>query len=225
MTSDFHDLVSYNRFLELRSKALMPIVIFLNLKRMKAPTGISYIDSFSLKSCHVKRQSSHKTLRGLAMKGKTSIGWFYGFKVHLIINQFGEIIVCRVTSGNVADNNEKILMKLTKKIFGKLFGDKGYLVRENVAENLAACGVFLKTKVRKNMKERPLSEEDANLLHKRGVIESVGAILKQHLSLEHTRHRSIAGFFCHVFSTLIAYTFREKKPCLRGQAKHIEMIA
>ena len=225
MNSDFHNLVSYNRFLELRAKALIPIVIFMQLFCLKESTGISYIDSFSLKSCHLKRQYSHKVFKGLAQKGKTSIGWFYGFKVHMIINQLGEIIACYITPGNVADNNEGVLMKLTKKILGKLFGDKGYLVNEKLRNLLSADGVDLITKTRKNMKERPLSHEDKKYLKKRGVIESVGSILKEQLSLEHTRPRSVIGFFCHVFTTLIAYSFREKKSSINRKLQLIEEIA
>jgi hypothetical protein len=132
MKGDFHALVSYNRFIELRQKAFLPLLIFLKLNGLRQCTGISYIDSFPLEVCHVKRASSHKIFKGIAQKGKSSTGWFYGFKLHLVINHQGEVVAFCITPGNIADNNECVLIKLTKKLFGKLFGDRGYLVHEDL---------------------------------------------------------------------------------------------
>jgi hypothetical protein len=219
MKADFHPLVSYNRFLELRQNALTPLLIFLQLNAIRPCTGISYIDSFPLKACHVKRSYSHKTFKGLAQKGKTSVGWFYGFKLHLLINHLGEIVSFCITPGNVSDNNENVLIKLTKKVFGKLFGDRGYLTNEDLFKKLYSKGVHLFTRIRKNMKNKLLSMQDKRLLRKRGIIESVGSLLKESESLEHTRHRSLSGFFAHVIATLVAYNFRKKKPSILHNSK------
>lgn len=224
MTRDFHTLVSYNRFLELRQKTLLPLLIFFQLNLLKPCTGISYIDSFPLEVCHIKRASSHKVFKGLAQKGKTSVGWFYGFKLHLVINHRGEIIAFCITPGNVADNNECVLVKLTKKIFGKVFGDRGYLINEDLFARLYMYGVCLFTKIRKNMKNKLLEIEDKLLLRKRGVIESVGNILKASVSIEHTRHRSLSGFLGHVLAALVAYGFRKKKPSIANNSRVIAMI-
>lgn len=212
LRSEFPHLVSYNRFLELRNKAVVPLLAFILLRALNPCTGTSYIDSFPLNVCHPRRQSSHKVFKGLAQKGKTSTGWFYGFKLHLVINHKGEIITFYITSGNVADNNETLLLKLTKNLFGKMFGDRGYLINPDLFKKLYGKGVQVITRIRKNMKNKLMPLDDKLLLLKRGVIESVGSILKESLSLEHSRHRSIFGFFCHVFSTIINYNFREKKP-------------
>ena len=214
MQSDFHELVSYNRFTELRQKVFLPLLIYVQLNTIKQCTGTSYIDSFALEVCHIRRTSSHKMFKGLARKGKTSVGWFYGFKLHLVINHAGEIIAFYITPGNVADNNELVLIKLTKKLFGKLFGDRGYIVNEDLFKKLYANGLHLVTKIRKNMKNKLMSLEDKILLRSRGIIESIGGVLKESLSLEHSRHRSIFGFFVHVLSTIIAYNFRENKPSI-----------
>lgn len=212
MKKDFNELVSYNRFLELRKNAMIPMTAFLQLQSMADCSGESFIDSFSLEVSHPRRISSHKTFKGLAARGKTSVGWFYGFKLHLIINVLGEVVAFQITPGNVADNNEGIILKLTKKMFGKIFGDKGYMLNKNLFKKLYSKGIHMVTKLRKNMKPVLMEYWDKIMLSKRGVIESVGAILKESMSLEHSRHRRIAGFFSHVLATLCAYNFRLSKP-------------
>lgn len=173
MKSDFHGLVSYNRFLELRQKALLPLFIFLQLNRLGKCTGISYIDSFPLEVSHIKRIYSHKTFKGIAQRGKTSVGWFYGFKLHVAINHLGEIIAFCITPGNVADNNERVLIRLTKQLFGKLFGDKGYLINEELFKKLYFSGVHLLTKIRKNMKNKLLSISDKLFLNASSIIDVI----------------------------------------------------
>lgn len=212
LNQEFPKLVSYNRFIELRKTIVVPMLVMLETKKLSACTDISFIDSFKLQACHIKRESSHKTLKRIAAKGKTSMGWFYGMKVHLVINHAGEIISFYISSGNIADNNEEILFALTKNISGKLFGDKGYIVNSQLFETLFLKGIKLITGIRKNMKNKLMELDDKLALRRRGVIESVGDVLKEHLGLEHTRHRSIWGFFLNIFGTLIAYQMREKKP-------------
>lgn len=225
MRDDFPNLVSYNRFIELRKKIALPMMIFLVTKKLGNCTGISYADSFKLEACHIKRSSSHKTLKSVAAKGKTSMGWFYGLKVHIIINHFGEIISFYISAGNVADNNEHLIFKLTRRILGKLFGDKGYLLRNELWEKLYHNGLELITKIRSNMKNKLMKMNDKLLLLKRGVLESVGDILKEHLHMEHTRHRSVWGFFLHIFSSLTAYQFRDKKPSIAAKFPQILVAA
>ncbi len=213
MQKDFSNLVSYNSFLELRNNLTMPLLIFAQLRTQKTPcTGVSYIDSYPLKVSHTRRESSHKTFKGIAAKGKTSVGWFYGFKLHVVINHLGQILSFCITPGNVADNNAKVLTKSIKRIRGKLYGDKGYIVNSVVFEKLYKKGVCLITKIRSNMKNKLISMADKFYLKKRGLVESVGAVLKEDLSLEHSRHRSFWGFICHVAVVIAAYDFRDKKP-------------
>lgn len=217
LTREFPGLVSYNRFIELRKTIVMPMLIFLCTKKLNFCTGISFADSFKLEACHIKRASSHKTLKTIANKGKTSMGWFYGMKVHVIINHHGEIVTFYISSGNVADNNEQVLFRLTKKIAGKLFGDKGYMVNPKRFHELYERGVHLITKIRENMRNKLMDLTDKLLLRKRGIIESVGDILKEHLHMEHTRHRSVWGFFLHIFTSLTFYQMREKKPSISAE--------
>ena len=224
MNRDFNNLVSYTRFLELRSQVVVQLIIFLQLRALHICTGISYIDSFPLEVCHIKRASNHKTFRGFAKKGKTSVGWFFGMKLHLVINHLGEVIACMITPGNVADNSQSVVINLTKNFTGRLFGDRGY-ISQPLFEALYKQGTKLITRVRKNMKNRLLSVEEKLLLRKRGVVESVGSILKESLNLEHSRHRSLGGFFGHIITTLIAYNFREKKPSILTKDLIMPLIA
>lgn len=212
--NEFPNAPSYNRFLELKNESIEIMAIYAVLKNHAETNGISFIDSFALEACHVKRRYAHKTLKGIARKGKTSMGWFYGLKLHVVINIHGEICSFAITPGNVADNNESILSYLTKELFGKLFGDKGYIVRCDVYQKLYHNNIQLITKIRRNMKNRLYDPHDALMLKKRGIIESVGNILKNAFSLEHSRHRSILGAFVHIFSSLIAYAFKDEKPSL-----------
>lgn len=210
----FPSLVSYNRFVELQQQATLPLALFAKLTGKGKCSGISYMDSFPLKVCHIRRVYSHKTFKGLATKGKTSVGWFFGFKVHLVISHIGEIIDFHITPGNVADNNPDVVHKITNDLFGKLFADRGYISRI-LFEDLFTRGVTLFTRLRKNMKQKIMHIYDKFLLQKRGVIESVNAILKENLCIEHTRHRSPINFIGNICSSIVAYAFRSKKPKIR----------
>jgi hypothetical protein len=214
LKSAFPGLTSYNRFVELQQKITMPLAIFTKLYALGKCDGNSYIDSFSLSVSHQKRISSHKTFKGLAARGKTSVGWFYGFKVHVIINGWGEIIDFCITSGNVVDNNTKVIEKITEKIYGKVYGDKGYLLNPELFQKLYSKGIHIVTKIRNNMKNKLMDIGDKIMLKKRGIIESVGAILKEDLNIEHSRYRSPRSLIINVFAALAAYGFRKKKPSI-----------
>jgi len=210
----FTRLPSYNRFIELQQKALIPIALFAKLQSIGKCDGISFIDSFPLRVSNQKRISSHKTFRRLAARGKTSVGWFYGFKVHVIINGKGEILDFAITPGNVADNNAKIIEQMMQNVYGKVYGDKGYLVNANFFQKLYCKGIHLVTKIRSNMKNKLMDFGDKLMLKKRGLIESVGAVLKEDLNIDHSRYRSPITLFINVFSALIAYSFRKNKPSI-----------
>jgi len=214
----FKKLVSYNRFLELQRQVLIPLILLLSISSSKNKGNIHFIDSTCLKVCHNKRIYSNKTFKGLARRGKTSVGWFYGFKLHLVINEIGEIKGFHITPGNVADNNLEVVSKATSNISGKLFGDKGYL-SQKLFKKLYENGIKLITRIRKKMKNRLMDPYDKILLRKRGVIESVNNILKNQCMLEHSRHRSIVNFFVNIFASLNAYSFIKKKPSIKCFSK------
>ena len=152
-------------------------------------------------------------LKGAAGRGKMSMGWFYGFKLHLVINHLGEIVTFTLTSGNKADNNQNLLHELLQGLEGLCFGNKGYLTA--IWNELYAQGVKLVTRLKKNMKNKLTLPYELYLLCKRSVIESVNNIFKQCLDLEHTRHRKPENGIAHMLCSVIAYHFYENKPCIR----------
>jgi hypothetical protein len=208
--SEFPDLCSYRRFVQLQSRCVMPLYFYLLAKR-GACTGISFIDATALKVCHNLRISSHKVFGSSASRGKSSTGWYYGFKLHLAINECGEILGFYLTAANVDDRATTDW--ITQQLTGKLIGDKGYL-SQSLFETLMKRGLQLITKLRKNMKNRFISLEDKVLLRKRALIETVNDQLKNISNIEHTRHRSLWNFLGNVAAGLIAYSWKEKKPSL-----------
>ncbi len=213
--SAFPTMPSYNRFIELQQRAMVPLVALAKSFGKRDCNGISFVDSFSLKVSHPKRISSHKVFRGLAARGKTSVGWFFGFKLHLVVNSKGEVINFSLTPGNVADNNSDLLHKLMSNTRGKVYADKGYLLNAELFKKLYLNGTHIVTKIRKNMKNILMDISDKMLLKKRGMIESVGAILKSSCNIEHSRYRSPIALLLNVCSGLMAYTFRKNKPSIR----------
>lgn len=210
----FPNVVSYNRFIELSHRCAVPFMMFLHHCCRGECTGISFIDSTVLRVCHNKRIKRNKVFKDMAKVGRSTVGWFFGFKLHLIINDKGEILSFYVSQGNVNDNNAKIITQMTREIFGKVFGDKGYLGKA-LADLLFGDGVQLITAVRRNMKQKALSNEEKLLLRKRSVIETVNDELKNICQVEHTRHRSLAGFILNIMSSIAAYSFFPKKPSIK----------
>ena len=209
----FPRLVSYNRFVELMGVSLLPLTLYMMKYRVGKCTGISFIDATTLDVCHNRRIYSHKVFDGIAQRGKSSTGWFYGFKLHFVINDMGEILTFALTPGNVDDRNTSLIDHLSKGLFGKLFGDKGYL-SEKLFRRLFAQGVTLITKIKKNMKNVLMEMSDKLLLRKRAIIESVNDFLKNICQIEHSRHRSHINFLVNLVSGLVAYSFLPSKPSL-----------
>jgi hypothetical protein len=215
MRTYFPSPVSYNRFVELMGCALLPLLLYTWGFRCGSCTGISFIDSSPLKVCHNRRIYSHKVFKMWAARGKSSTGWFYGFKLHLVINDRGEICSFCLTPGNIDDRNIDIIDQLCRELSGKLFGDRGYISQE-LFEHLYQQGVQLITRLRKNMKNKLMDMRDKILLRKRAVIESVNDFLKNICQVEHSRHRSIHNFLVNVLAALAAYSFLQHKPSIHG---------
>ena len=219
----FAHVVSYNRFVELIQENAAYLGLFA-LSLNANTTGIAFIDSTPIKVCHNKRIHSHKVLKGLAKRGKSSMGWFFGFKLHFVINDQGEITGFTITPGNVDDRNPDVITKITRELFGKLFGDRGYISKK-LFEDLLDRSIQLITKLKKNMPNILMPIEDKLLLRKRGIIESTGNLLKNFFNLEHTRHRSAKGFFCNILSCVAAYAFHDSKPSLiRANDQSIDVL-
>jgi hypothetical protein len=208
---DFPCLVSYKRFVDLMPRFLVPLAIYLHTQLGQC-TGVSFIDSTSLVVCHNARIQQHRVFRVDARRGKTSVGWFYGFKLHLVVNDRGELLAFCLTPGNTDDRRP--VPRLVRRLFGRLFGDKGY-ISQPLAERLCVDhGVRLITKLRKNMRNVLMDLSDKLLLRKRALIETINDQLKNVCQIEHTRHRSPMNFVVHLLSGLIAYCHQPKKPSL-----------
>ncbi len=212
LASDFPHLVSYNRFVELMSEVTVPLVALL-VGLLAAPTTANYIDSTKLVVCHNRRIRRHKVFRGLAARGMSSMGWFYGFKLHLIVNEKGEIVSFFITPGNVPDNNIETVTQLAARMSGKLFGDRGYISKDLFAA-LWSQGTKLVTGIKKNMKNKLLPLMDKVMLRGRGIIETINDQLKNIQQIEHSRHRSPTNFGVNLLSGLVAYQLQPKKPSL-----------
>ncbi|MBQ0138269.1 MAG: IS982 family transposase [Kurthia sp.] len=211
--SAFPKLLSYNRFIEIMPRCLQALSSFFHQVKGK-DTGISIIDSTKLVVCHNLRIKRHRVFKDLANREKSSTGWFYGFKLHLVINNLGEIINLKVTSGNVHDVS--VLEAITLELKGVLLGDKGYLSKAKT-EILAARGLKLLTPVRKSMKNaKPKTQQEKELLSRRGLIETVNDQLKNLHQIEHTRHRSINNFMVNVMAGVVAYCLNPHKPTFKN---------
>jgi hypothetical protein len=212
MKAEFPRLLSYSRFVELMPYCLIPLCTFLKTRKGTV-TGISYIDSTSLSVCRNIRIPRNKVFKGIATRGKTTMGWFFGFKLHIIVNEIGELLAFKITKGNTHD--QVPVRDLCKGITGKLFGDKGYLSNALFKE-LFENGLSLFTNIRSNMKNKFLLLEDKILLRKRFIIETINDQLKNICDIEHSRHRSPTNFMVNLIAGLISYSYREKKPAIRG---------
>jgi len=212
-TKTMFNYVSYNRFTELRSNFITETNIFLLNYMSNKCTGISFVDSTALKVCHEKRNKWHSLFKGSAQLSKTCMGWFYGYKLHLVINHRGEIISFVLSEARASDINRNVIGTLVKNIHGKLFGDRGY-ISQVLRKELALKGISLITFLKKGMKPKLLHLQDRILLRKRVIIEGVFNILKHKIELEHTRYRSRESFISNVLYALMAYTFQPNKPSI-----------
>jgi hypothetical protein len=211
LRAEFPNLVSYERFVILMPSVLGPLCAYLKSLYGRC-RGVSLIDSTALLVCHNHRIHNHKVFVGVAQRGKGSMGWFYGFKLHRVVNDCGELLACQITPGNVDDRAP--LLALSRRLSGKLIADRGYISQALFEQLLDTFGVQLITKLRKNMKNRLLPLIDKLLLRKRAIIESIVDQFKNISQIEHTRHRSPVNGFINIIAGLIAYCHQSKKPSL-----------
>jgi hypothetical protein len=210
---DFPKTVSCNRFVELQQKVIVPMTVFLQTCCLGKCSGISFIDSTPLRVYHIKREHARKTFRGMATKGKSTIGWFFGFKLPIVIKDNGEILDFVVTRSNVDDRVPLKGKRFHEKVPGKLFADRG-CISQDLFEELLVDGIHLVTRIKKNMKNVLMPLVDKIYLRKRALVESVNDELKNVCQVEHTRHRCFENFIGNRIAALIAYNFLLKKPSL-----------
>lgn len=208
---DFQNALSYSRFVELMPRLFIPLNILLHLL-FGNHTGTYFIDATAIKVCHNKRQSSNRVFNGLAKYSKSTMGYFYGFKLHLIINERGEFIALKMTKGNVDDR--VVVPELTKDLMGTIYADKGY-IKQNLFINLYERGLKIVHGIKKNMKNKLMDLKEKIMLRKRNLIETVFGYLKNTLNIEHTRHRSPINAFVNILAALVAYSLKKNKPSIK----------
>ena len=213
---EFPHLLSYTRLVEVMDEYLVPLTAYLHT-HLGGCTGISFIDSTTLAVCKNPRIASHRVFAGLAKRGKTSTGWFYGCKRHLVVNDRGALVAFCLTPGNVADRHP--VPKLAKQLFGKLMGDKGYLSQPLFEHLFCEQGLQLITRVRKKMANRLMPLLDKVLVRTRAVIESITDQLKNISQIEHSRHRSPANFLVNLIGGRIAYCLQPTKPSMSREIR------
>ena len=212
----FPKLVSYNRFVELEKNVALPLAIFIKKVLLGKCTGISIVDSTPLRVCRNQRIQMHRVFKGIAARGKCSMGWFFGFKLHLICNEKGELLNFMFTPGDIDDRRPLEYKPFIRFIHGKLVGDKGY-ISQNLFERLFVDGIQLITKLKSNMKGALMAVSDRLLLRKRALIETINDELKNIAQIEHSRHRSFNNFLVNLLSGIAAYCFFPKKPAINLQ--------
>jgi IS5 family transposase len=208
----FKEIPCYSRFVQLIPRLFLPFCVLMHYLRGEE-TGIYIADSTHLAVCHNKRISRHKTFEGIAKRGKTTMGWFFGMKLHIVINHKGEILAVKITPGNKDDR--AVLDSLTKGLKGKIFADKGYISKK-MFTTLYNRGLKLITGIRKNMKNYLMELIDKILLRKRFLVETVFDNFKSQMGLEHTRHRSVTNACVHILSCLAAYQLKTRKPKMKN---------
>ncbi|MGK5088363.1 IS982 family transposase [Bdellovibrionota bacterium FG-2] len=212
--NDFPKLLSYSRFVEIERHFFVPLISFLEFHFVGC-SDISYVDSTPLKICHNKRIYSNKVFKQTARRGKSTMGWFFGFKLHIATNEKGELLSAQITKGNVDDR--KVVPSLCKNIRGRLFGDKGY-ISQKLFEEMLKKGLRIVTALRTKMKPKLMVFGESELLKKRSMIESVFHILKNILLLNHTRHRSQINCMINIIGALCAYCLYPGKPSIKLDA-------
>lgn len=211
LTDLFPETFSYSRFVEVMPRCFVALAMFLRLVCFGQCTGISFVDSTCIPVIHNKRQFNMKVFKDLAVKGKSTMGWYVGFKLHLLCNEKGELVNFVLTRANVDDRELSVINTLTDKVFGKLYADKGY-ISQFLFGHLWDEGIHIVTGLRSNMKQRLVPLYDKIMLRKRSVIESVNDMLKNVAQLVHSRHRSVHNFIMNLLAAMGAYCFFATKP-------------
>lgn len=220
LRAEFPNLLSYHRFVALVPTVFAPLCAYLQSQCVTS-RGIGFIDSTPIIVCHPKRIHSHRVFKGIAEIGKTTKGWFYGFKLHVICDHRGELVACQITPGNVDDRAP--VPAMADDLYGKLFGDKGY-ISKTLFDELFARGLQLITGIRANMKNKLMPLFDKLVLRKRSMIESINNQLKNVFQVEHTRHRSVINGFVNMIAALVAFTHHDSKPCLKLSSADLELL-
>lgn len=207
---DFPLLPSYGNFIEAVNQLSFLGMILLEsfmevFRNIPGVNKITFVDSTALRVCGNKRIFTHEVCKGIANRGMSSMGWFYGFKLHIICNELMQILDYRITSGNTDDRDG--LAMIWNHIFGIIVADAGYLGK-NWQEEARKCGKHLFAAVRANMKKL-MTQAQHQLLKMRQCVETVFSVLKHRMGLETSLPRSPLGHFSHYIWCITSYQFKK----------------
>lgn len=209
MNNDFPKLPNYENFLKATNYSLPYLALvmqsLLSLTKFYARGSKKYVDSTPLPVCKNRRIYNHKVCKDFAQRGKTTIGWFYGFKLHGVCDSKGTLLSITFTPGNIDDRS--VLNTLFNGLNGMIVGDAGYMLKTKVWKSFLNKNIYLFTAVRNNMKKM-MTKEQHEQLKKREIIETVWSVIKGNLSIVYTLARSITGMFRHFFYSVLSYFFR-----------------
>lgn len=204
----FPKLPFYQRFVSIMKRAIFPLALFTQINSGKK-TRIYYFDFSCLPVCHIKRSKHRKVFQNVAEYGKTSVAWFFGLKLHLVINNLGELIAFKITKGNKNDGKES--GSLLKYLTGLAFGDNGY-VGKKLFDELLKSGLKFITRTKKNMKKFiDINNLEKQLLDQRNLVEKVIDNLKHNFQIWYTRHRSILNALTHLIDAISTYIIEPLK--------------
>jgi Transposase DDE domain len=204
---EFPRLHSYSRFVQLMPSLLLPCAMLIHALRGEE-TGVYFMDSTTLSVCHNRRINRNKVFAGLAERGKSSMGWFYGFKLHMVINHQGQIMAVKITKGNVDDRAP--VAEITGGLHGIVAADKGYISKK-LFDECYRKGLKIITGIRKTMKNILMPRAEKSILRKRFLIETQFDTLKNTLTAQHTRHRSPISFLVNVLAAIVAHQITHPK--------------
>lgn len=203
---DFPNLPDYSNFLTAMNKlswlALLLLQHFCSFfKKITHQELPKFVDSSKLEVCHIKREFTHKVCKDIARKSKSTMGWFYGFKLHIICNKLMQILSFRISPANLDDR--KGLDRIWNDIFGMIIADAGY-IGADWQKKACYLGKLLLTGVKANMKKL-LTFVQFELLKMRQCVETVFSVLKLRMGMQTTLPRSPLGYFAHYIWCLTAY--------------------
>lgn len=210
LRTEFPKLPSYQRCVELLPRCVAPLVALFEVLKGQCD-GISIADATPIAVCDNRRIARHRVFADSAQRGKTSMGWFYGFKLHAIINSKGELIRLQLTPDNVDDRQP--MPNLCQGLFGQLFATRA-ISPIGLTSTLARQDLQLITTLKKNMKPVPRTEFEKIILRRRSLIETVFDELKNLCQIEHTRHRSLFNFLVNLMAGIVACCWSDNKPAL-----------
>ena len=151
---------------------MLPLVLLMKTCCFGKCTGISFLDSTPIRVCKNKSIGNNKVFDGIATTGRSTMGWFHGFKLHLVVNDKGEVLDFVITQANVEDRLPLKEGNILRRISGSLYADKGYISKD-LAAMLFEDGLHLVTGIRNNMKNVLMTLRDKILLRKRSVMQSI----------------------------------------------------